>query len=848
MDDDDVMRFEVTDQDLEEEMTMGVGGGRGKKRMSKNQAIYGVFAAQSSDEEDEGQSFNAGRKKNSQRDFTNPVNFVSGGVVGAKKKEKKEEGDEEGGNSEGDMSSDEGEFSGNTGGGLGFGSRRKGAGRVEGEGQIAGMRTSGYVPQQSLGKGFGDWEKHTKGIGAKLLLQMGYQAGKGLGKNLEGRTKIVEAFVRKGKGCVGAYGSEGGGPKAQKVRGDSEDEEEKKFKDKLSQWRTGGQVAGKKKKVEYVYKSVEDVLQEGKWRKVRKDEGGKAAAVKVIDLTGKERRELSGYHAIGGQQKPDEDGESSAPIGALQEKRKANFELPELVHNLNLLVDLCEQDILSSDRKLAHHKDRVQVLQMEGEKLTELVEKEKAQIDSISQIIAVIDKLEERHDNETLDMDLALRAFKKLQQEFRVEFQMYQLGYIATTIVLPMLKKNLSSWQPLAGRQENLQCITIFTNWKEVLEDDNDGAAQPGAEQPMSPYHNLVWEAWLPQVRQAINRWSPRQPESLISFLDLWRPLLPVWILGNVLEQIVLPKLQAEVEVWNPLTDSTPIHAWLHPWLPPLGNRLEIVYPTIRNKLANALNNWHPSDRSAKLILLPWKDVFTRGSMQAFLVRNIVPKLESSISGLVINPHNQNLDLWRSVIEWDDFLPPPQLADILAKNFFPRWLQVLAAWLNSNPNYEEVTGWYQGWKGVIPVAVVGLPGVADYLSQALHMMNRSVTGGGPLASQPGALENVKYLTNREAEAGRSLPGGQDVPKNRKFDTISEAVKTSAQIPQGFKDLIARRCEERGIVFYPVAGKMREAKQVFVCGRRNIYLDRNVIFVQDDAIWVPTSLNSLVDNA
>ena len=27
---------------------------------------------------------------------------------------------------------------------------------------------------------------------------MGYQAGKGLGKNLEGRSTIVEAFVRKG--------------------------------------------------------------------------------------------------------------------------------------------------------------------------------------------------------------------------------------------------------------------------------------------------------------------------------------------------------------------------------------------------------------------------------------------------------------------------------------------------------------------------------------------------------------------------------------------------------------------------------------------------------------------------
>ena len=168
---------------------------------------------------------------------------------------------------------------------------------------------------------------------------------------------------------------------------------------------------------------------------------------------------------------------------------------------------------------------------------------------------------------------------------------------------------------------------------------------------------------------------------------------------------------------------------------------------------------------------------------------------------------------------------------------------MLAAWLNATPNYEEVTGWYQGWKGVIPVAVIGLPGVADHLSQALHMMNRSVTGGGPLAAQPGALENVKYLTTREMEAGRGLPAGLDVPSRQ-----NEPVKTAAQIPQGFRDLIARRCEERGTLFHPVPGRFREGKQVYVCGRRHIYLDRNVIFVQDDLIWVPTSLNSLLDNA
>lgn len=58
----------------------------------------------------------------------------------------------------------------------------------------------------------------------------------------------------------------------------------------------------------------------------------------------------------------------------------------------------------------------------------------------------------------------------------------------------------------------------------------------------------------------------------------------------------------------------------------------------IRSKLSSALQKWHPSDSSAKLILQPWKDVFTPGSWEAFMVKNIVPKLGMCLGELVINP------------------------------------------------------------------------------------------------------------------------------------------------------------------------------------------------------------------
>ncbi len=161
--------------------------------------------------------------------------------------------------------------------------------------------------------------------------------------------------------------------------------------------------------------------------------------------------------------------------------------------------------------------------------------------------------------------------------------------------------------------------------------DGGGGAAAAAAAAAEDPYTLLVWEVVLPPVRSAVlNGWEPRDPEPLLGWLEVgvgqgrsmerhgvegstlldraysiwspwcaaiartracrcsavtfaffllllsllfqaWEPLLPAPVLGHVLEMLVLPKLRTAVGDWEPRRETVPIHAWLFPWLPYLG-------------------------------------------------------------------------------------------------------------------------------------------------------------------------------------------------------------------------------------------------------------------------------------
>ena len=56
-----------------------------------------------------------------------------------------------------------------------------------------------------------------------------------------------------------------------------------------------------------------------------------------------------------------------------------------------------------------------------------------------------------------------------------------------------------------------------------------------------------------------------------------------------------------------------------------------------------------------------------------------------------------------------------------------------------------------------------------------------------------------------------------------------------------------QAEEENLLFAPVPGKTQEGHQVYRMGKAMVYIDRNVMFMQETNFrWVPVSLQTVID--
>ncbi|CAN1836726.1 Septin and tuftelin-interacting protein 1 homolog 1 [Linum perenne] len=815
-----------------------------KPAQTKEDVLYGVFQANSSDSDDHGSRRKRRKDKDRDRDrdLTKPVNFVSTGTVMPNKeldKNTREENvvDE-------DMFAPEDDGGGSSRAGLGAGSGL-GLGFNSGvNGEEVGRRDGNDSDEDDVLKSLplefgrsikerrerekerlkkkdekggkrkeaglgdvGEFEKHTKGIGSKLLEKMGYKGG-GLGKNEQGIVAPIEAKLRPKQMGMGFNDyKEVPAAKVPQV-------EEKKVVIQ-SQIQLGGRskekmwLKGKKQKAER-YVTAKELLDQ-------KEEQGFEITQKVIDMRGPQVRVLTNLENL----------------NAEEEARDSNIPMPELQYNVKLIVDMVEADIQKIDSDLRRERDTAIALQMEKEKLEKDASRQKEQLDNMKEIMSVLSHIEEQKSLGSLTLDSLGECFSELQMKFANEYKMANLPCIACSFALPLFIRVFQGWDPFRNPMHGYMLID---SWKTLLQGDESNAIWDDG----TPYTHLVSEVVLPAVRIAgINTWEPRDPETMLRFLETWEKLLPSSVYHSILYNIVLPKLSTAVDSWDPRRETVAIHVWVHPWLPLLEpKKLEGLYQRIRMKLSMVLDAWHPSDASAYAILSPWKTVFDTVSWENLMRRFIVPKLQVALEAFQINPASQNLDQFNWVLSWASALPIHIMVDLMERFFFVKWLQVLYHWLCTNPNLQEVHKWYMGWKGLLPPELQAHENIRYQFTIGLKMIDQAIEG--QTVAQPGLRENLSYLRAQEHRAATAQPLQQAPPR---MDSMA-----GGAVEMTLKDVVEAHAQQHSLLFLPKPNRTHNGHQIYGYGNISVYVDslNQRLYAQSEHSWVLTNLDMLLE--
>ncbi|KAG2440911.1 hypothetical protein HXX76_003764 [Chlamydomonas incerta] len=680
---------------------------------------------------------------------------------------------------------------------------------------------------------FATFEKHTKGIGLKLLEKMGYKAGEGLGRNKQGIARPVEARMRpKGAGLgVGdreepkmelpadrarreaeeAQAGPGAGGK-----GDARDQDKAPVK---GAWKK----KAKEVRVRREYRTADQVLADAADR----PGGGGGLSQPILDMRGPQARLVTNLEHL--------NAETTSHTGD-------KTPMPELQHNLRLLVDMAEAAIGRLDAKLRHEQDTATLLAREKQRLEEEDARQAAACARLEAVAGEVEAVRQLPATTTSLSDLAA-AYGRIREQYREEYIMYGLAQAALAQALPRMQALMRGWNPLTEPRRGLE---EMRTWKALLAGDSaggghgddaggGGGAGGGGD---DPYTLLVWEVVLPPLRSAaLSGWEPRDPEPLLTWLEAWEPLLPPSALAHVLEMLVLPKLRRAVAEWEPRQETVPIHAWLFPWLPFLGVALEELYPQIRHKLDVALQAWHPQDGSALALLAPWHRVWGAAEWDAFMAKAILPKLALALGSMDINPAAQQLEQWGWAMSWRDVVSGQMMAGLLERAFFPRWHGVLAAWLSQpgGANLDEVTRWYLGWKSAVPQGLLDHERVRGQFNAALNTMN-SVLEDGTLPARPIGGYGGPAAADPAAAAAAAA-------------TAAAAAASSRELT--LRDLVMQFAEEHGVEFQPKVGRMHEGLQVYGFGTVSVILDntKGVVRAQlPGSRWAPVSLDQLMQLA
>ncbi len=672
---------------------------------------------------------------------------------------------------------------------------------------------------------------------AKMMAKMGYVEGQGLGATGRGRLAPIETQQRPQGAGLGAVKEKTKQAKEEEKREaafrgeivEDSSEEERKRKRRLKEKRRSGVMskAGTpiaKPKQKYRTAAEMEAAADGlEVPNVLKS---------IIDATGQETRLLTSTAGLMHAQNAMVPAETEATKIA----RRARRDLEEFTNEWNAL----------KERKIYFEDEETQ--------LSVAILGQEEETRGMEEVIAAVEDLEHLDLADSDERDTWKTITTKLEYVERSVQNLsdsFGLAEVAVAAIHPFFKSAMQDWKPFEDPNSVVPHLQRLQSMLGIGPESSSTelALQNGISYNKPPskstthYETMIYTLWLPPIRSVItNDWDIYDSRPLTNLIDIWKPVLPPFILANVIDQLIVRRLSDAVAAWRPKRSrhGQP-HDWIFPWLPYLDEQHTDprsstgLLSDVKRKLKSALSTW---DLRAGVLpgLSNWRSIF-HSDLSSLVVRHLLPRLASHLAeNFEINPPDQDLTPLEDVLKWTPHFPLTTLAQLFVAEFFPKWHHTLYLWLTSEaPNYGEVNQWYQWWKQELedrlPPGFNELPIIDAEWQKGVATLNLALDALEEGLDVSSALE--------PPSAAPALPASAPPPL-----TPIPASTPTLETPTTFKDVVEDWCAENGLFMVPLReADLQTGLPLFRITASASGKGGVIVYLKGDVVWVRSAVGS-----
>ena len=817
------------------------------------------------------------------------------------------------------------------------------------------MNTQPIKRDPSLGK----WEKHTKGIGMKLLTKMGYKGSGGLGakrlrtstssttndnneiaqqslqsqetsktvqiqQERKGISRPVEVVVRPTNLGLG-FGSFKEATKLKsnqqieaEVRGiDWHKQEEERKKKELEEERKKQQQSGFYNDIHSLVPTTESLLSSNNWRKgsnnrrkkTNKEESTKQKIISYQDL-------IKGDGKVGQDVILDMRGPSVTNINAssLSESRlgdETNEETvqlgEELLHNITFLINTYENKLHSASHFVNSSRNKANSIQSDVESLQQRRTDVEGRKMKLQKVLDIIEQIESIQSHTNSDVSQFEKLMKDLSDNFtneeKTSLKFYSI--LVPSLLSPIIDERLEGWD--VDKDELSKSRKLIMDSLQLCSSCCPGISTSSLEF----LHKLVLKNHiLPRIRKVLQspKWNPvtntdfglniyemildiaeslvisesiesqteRNMHSvLLSGIDYDDDKRNNDLVGIVKDTIMLdviyPKLHHALSEWKPTQGANddsddiiknPLHKWIIPWLPHLDYKSMMMnfLPDIKRKIRNSFNF------SAKLkndtlwidwalrSMQRWIEILDQTVIQNIASECITNRLARHLSNITISTNTdsfqKSLQLLMSFHDQNIIKDVEFLSLVEGEILYNLATSIYDGLSSKTMDLSDAVNIYLTWKSKFQTLLLQQDSIIIRIFYGCLMMIKAASMNDESSLdelEPPLAKSINYKTVQARRAKENRLREEEEEMTGRVDKDNVTKRYHSQLNgASFKEVVEDFASHHGVTFVPKPNSSVDGKRVYVFGSSEIYIDSNVVFVNEGkGLWKPKSIEEVL---